>query len=193
MEGAFAESCDLMELFNVMMNLLDEPEAMHELLFICLKQAERFALEQLRCGAQIIGIGDAAASLIGPSLYEEFVLPYQQQLIQSIHAARGLVKLHICGNITPILPYIALTKADIVDCDHMVDLSDVIRILPKGTGICGNLDPVYEIMHSNPAEIKKTFSNCNYKENSYTIAAAGCDIPQDTPRENLIAFHDACR
>ena len=121
-EGAFAESCDLMGVSEVMINLLDEPEAMHELLELCTRQAISFAQEQIRCGADMIGVGDAATSLIGMGMYEEFALPYQKKLVDAIHNAGAMVKLHICGNITQKLPLIAQTGADMVDCDHMVPL-----------------------------------------------------------------------
>lgn len=101
-EGAVAESCDLMQMSEVLMNFLDEPEAMEELLSICEQQAELFAREQIKAGADIIGVGDAASSLIGPALYEEFALPFQQKLIKSIHEAGARVKLHICGNSDPV-------------------------------------------------------------------------------------------
>lgn len=101
-EGAVAESCDLMQMSEVLMNFLDEPEAMEELLSICEQQAELFAREQIKAGADIIGVGDAASSLIGPALYEEFALPFQQKLIKSIHEAGARVKLHICGNFDPV-------------------------------------------------------------------------------------------
>ena len=38
-----------------------------------------FARAQVEAGADLIGVGDAAASLIGPRLYEPFVLPYETE------------------------------------------------------------------------------------------------------------------
>lgn len=182
-EGAFAESCDLMDMANVMLNLLDEPEAMHELLKVCQQQATLFAKEQIRCGADIIGVGDAAASLIGPALYEEFVLPYEIELFRVIHEAGAKVKLHICGNITEKLPLIARTGADIVDCDHMVSLEKAARILPENCSISGNIDPVAVLRGNREsifAEVRRLVGIPNRN-----IIAAGCEIPRDTPLENV--------
>lgn len=182
-EGAFAESCDLMDMSDVMMNLLDEPEAMQELLEICQKQAIAFALEQVRCGADIIGVGDAAASLIGPGLYEEFVLPYEIELFQAIHDAGAKVKLHICGNITEKLPLIAKSGADILDCDHMVSMELAAQALPSTCSISGNIDPV-AILRGNKLSIFEEVRKCMGYPNR-NIIAAGCEIPRDTPPENL--------
>ena len=65
-EGAFAESCDLMDMSQAMITLFDEPDAMHELFHICQEQAIAFALEQIRCGADIIGVGNAVSLLLQP-------------------------------------------------------------------------------------------------------------------------------
>lgn len=181
-EGAFAESCDLMEMSQVMMNLLDEPEAMQELLQICQQQAILFAKEQIRCGADIIGVGDAAGSLIGPALYEEFVLPYEIELFRIIHEAGAKVKLHICGNITEKLPLIARSGADILDCDHMVSLEKAAEILPESCSISGNIDPV-SILRGDRESIFQEVKRCIGIPNR-NILSAGCEIPRDTPPEN---------
>lgn len=185
-EGPFAECCDLMDMQEVMMYLYDEPYAVKELLEICLEQAVLFATAQIKAGAHIIGIGDAAASLVGPDLYREFALEYEQRLIAAIHRMGAKCKLHICGNITPILGDIAQTKADIVDCDHMVDLQLAGRMLP-GACISGNINPVL-LLNSRKA-VEHEVNDCLTAGNERHILAAGCEIPKMTPEENLLALH----
>lgn len=182
-EGAFAESCDLMDISNAMITLLDEPDAMQELLDICQKQAISFALEQIRCGADIIGVGNAASSLISPDLYEEFVLPHDLELFRAIHDAGAKVKLHICGNITEKLPLIAKTGADIVDCDYMVPLKKAAEILPETLCINGNIDPV-AILQGTKESIFGEVKNC-LDISPRQFISAGCEIPRDTAPENV--------
>ena len=182
-EGAFAESCDLMDISHVMTNLLDEPEAMHELLEKCKEQAISYALEQIRCGADIIGVGDAAASLISPDMYEEFALPYEIELFKAIHDAGAKVKLHICGNITKKLELIAQTGADIVDCDHMVPLDLAAKTLPTNCSISGNIDPV-AILKGTRDSIFEEVKRCVNTPNNI-IVSGGCEIPRDTDPQNV--------
>lgn len=193
-EGAVAESCDLMQMSEVLMNFLDEPEAMEELLGICEQQAEIFAREQIRAGADIIGVGDAASSLIGPALYEEFALPFQQKLIKSIHEAGAKVKLHICGNLNPVLDLVAQTGADIIDLDHMVDIQKAARLFPQSSCICGNFDPVSVLLQGSLQEVEKEVRRCMEISNANrNMIAAGCEIPKDTPEENVWAIRGAIR
>ena len=53
----------------------DDPVFVRELFSFVVQMELRFAKAQLEAGADIIGVGDAAASLVGPRIYNEFVLP----------------------------------------------------------------------------------------------------------------------
>jgi len=193
-EGALAECCDLMDMQHVFINLLDEPEAMEQLLDICTQQGILFAKAQVEAGAHIMGIGDAATSLIGPALYEEFVLPYQQRMIRAIHDMGVPVKLHICGNIGPVMDLIAQTGADMVDCDFMVDMERAADILPEGTCICGNFNPVEIMLQGTPEMVKEEVRRCKtLGRRNHNFVAPGCEVPKDTPPENMLAILAALR
>ena len=188
-EGAMAECCDLMDMQHVFMNLLDEPEAMHQLLDLCTQQGILFAKAQVEAGAHIMGIGDSAASLVGPRLYEEFVLPYQKRMIRAIHDMGIPVKLHICGNIGPVMHLVAQTGADMVDCDFMVDMERAADILPQSTCICGNIHPVEVMLQGTPEQVKAEVLRCKALGNrNNNCIAPGCEVPKDTPPENMLAL-----
>ena len=188
-EGALAECCDLMDMQQVFINLLDEPEVMHGLLDICTQQSILFAKAQFEAGAHIMGIGDSAASLVGPSLYEEFVLPYQKRMISAIHEMGIPVKLHICGNIGPVMHLVAQTGADMVDCDFMVDMERAADILPAGTCVCGNFNPVEVMYQGTPEMVKAEVRRCKaLGSRNNNFIAPGCEVPKDTPPENMLAL-----
>ena len=188
-EGAMAECCDLMRMEEVFMNLLDEPEAMEQLLDICTQQGILFAKAQVEAGAHIIGIGDAATSLLGPALYEEFALPYQQRMIDAIHKMGVPVKLHICGNIGPVMDLVAQTGADMVDCDFMVDMERAATILPENCSICGNFNPVEILYQGTPDIVRAEVLRCRQiADRKNTFVAPGCEVPKDTPQENMLAL-----
>lgn len=191
-EGALAECCDLMEIQQAFVNLLDEPEAMEHLLDICMQQSLWFAKEQIAAGADIIGIGDAAASLVGHDLYEEFVLPYQKKMIQAVHDMGAKVKLHICGNLNPVLDLIAQTGADIADLDHMVDIKRASEIFPESMSICGNFDPVGVLYSGTPELVKQEVRRCKeISRKNHNFISAGCEVPKGTPLANMKAMQEA--
>ena len=193
-EGALAESCDLMDMQRVLAYLIEEPERIEEMMEICLEQAVSFARDQIEMGACIIGMGDAAASLIGPALYEEYALPYEQRLIDAIHRMGAKVKLHICGNTNPILPYLAETGSDIVDLDHMVDIEKAAEIFPESMCICGNFDPATVLYQGTPELVYEHVKRCmGIQDKNRNFIAAGCEIPRDAPEENILAVAEAIR
>lgn len=186
-EGGFAEACDLRDLNNMMMDIFDEPEAVAELLDICTRQAELFAVAQIEAGADIVGIGDAAASLIGPAMYEEFALPYEKRIVEAIHRAGGKAKLHICGDIQKLLELAVETGADMIDCDWMVDFRKANRIFADRCSACGNFDPVGILLQGTPDSVAEAVQGCVEAASPRGIIAAGCEVPVLTPPENLAA------
>lgn len=186
-EGALAEACVLRGISNFLMDLIEDPDGAAELMDICAGQAAAFAMAQIDAGADMIGIGDAAASLIGPLLYEEFALPYEKRIIDAIHAAGAKVKLHICGNITSIVPLISKTGADIVDCDWMVDFGSAIDIFGDKCAASGNFDPVAVLLQGNEKTVESAVKQCASLAGANTMLAAGCEVPVHTPPENLLA------
>lgn len=192
-EGAYAEAADLRGVNDIMMDLYDEPEAVHDLLDICTEGAIAFALEQITAGADIIGIGDAAASLIGPKGYAEFALPYEKKIIEAIHKAGAKARLHICGNISPILDTITLSGADIIDVDYMVDFAVANKAFAGKCCACGNFDPVAILLQGSVGQVKEAVNHCVAVGNEHTFIAAGCEVPRMTPMENLMAVDEALK
>ena len=106
---------------------------------------------------------------------------------------RAYVKLHICGNITHLLPGISTLDIDILDVDHMVNIAEVRRILPKTVAIAGNIDPVKGILLGTPELIRKKISDDYQLVGNPFMVNAGCEIPSGTPYENLKALCDPIR
>ncbi len=189
-EGVLAESADLRGLSEILMDLMEDPDEVVTLFDKVYEQQFLFAKAQVEAGADIIGIGNAAASLVGPSLYEEYIMEYDRKLVAAIQALGAKTKLHICGDITPLLDSIKVINPDMVDVDWMVDLKTVVEAF-KGTHICasGNLDPVSVFLQGSVEEVEAETRKCLDIADEKTFLAGGCEIPKSTPRENMIAMN----
>jgi len=154
---------------------------------ILFKQQCRFAKEQINAGADIIGLGNAVASLIGPGLYEEYAFDYDKALIDYVHDNGAKVKLHICGNIKALLPLLKELEPDIIDIDWMVDLKEASDVF-KDTKTCvsGNVDPVAVLLMGDAALVEEKVRECISIDDNSLLVAAGCEIPAATPEENLL-------
>ena len=120
-EMPFAEACDWCGVSDFMMMMIDEPDLAHLILGFITSIEIEFALGQIDAGAQIIGCGDAAASLISAPFFREFALPYEKRVTEAIRMAGCMTKLHMCGNSSHILLDLGTNGADLYNVDHMVD------------------------------------------------------------------------
>ncbi|MCL2348671.1 MAG: uroporphyrinogen decarboxylase family protein [Planctomycetaceae bacterium] len=192
-EGPCAEAADLRGINHLMYDFVDDPNFVHELFDFNVRNAIPFAEEQIKAGADSIGIGDAAASLIGPKRYKEFVYPYEKKLVDAIHATGAKVRLHICGNISRSLPEIGTLGFDMVDIDSMVPLEKARNEMGPDQVICGNMDPVGILYKGNPDMVRDVLAECHRIAGDRFIVGAGCEVPRDTPHENFRAMMEYAR
>lgn len=188
-EGPLAEFCDLTTVSEGMMMLYEDEEILKDVLDFITAQEIDCALAQIESGADIIGIGDAVASLINIDMYKNFVFPRERQIVEAIKKAGALSKLHICGNINHILPDIIKTGADIVDIDYIVDFENAMELGKDKCCICGNIEPAGVILRGNIKEIYRNVDFCVTHGNSNSIVASGCEVPRFTPYENIQAIN----
>ncbi|MCL5271441.1 MAG: uroporphyrinogen decarboxylase family protein, partial [bacterium] len=167
--------------------MMDEPFAV-ELMDRCVEVGIAFACAQVEAGADTIGIGDAIASQVPPAIYERLIQPRERSLVDAIHAAGARVRLHICGNITHLLPGIAELGVDILDVDHMVDMAAVRARVGPRVALAGNMDPVSVVRRGTPAVIRAAVRQAWEAVGNPFMITAGCEIPSGTPPEHLRAL-----
>ena len=189
----FAEACSACGVTEFMLMLVDKPTLAHRILGFLTDIVVEFALAQLHAGAPMIGAGDAAASLVSPAQYREFALPYERRVVDAIHHANGLAKLHICGNTTHLLPDMVTCGADLFNVDHLVDF-DVARKVYGQARTCfkGNLDPVGDMLQSTPQRCADHCARLLKRvEGLPFMLSAGCEIPAAVSDDVFRAFCEA--
>lgn len=187
-EGPAALSADLRGLNTLMLDFYDDPKFVDRLVEFVVAMEIEFARAQIRAGASLVGIGDAAASLIGPKFYERFVWAGECRLVRTIHEAGALARLHICGNTRRIFSGMGRTGADIVDLDFLAPIEEARAAMGGDQVLLGNLDPVRAVRDGTPDSIRAALDECHRQAGARYIVGAGCEIPRGTPPENLLAF-----
>jgi MtaA/CmuA family methyltransferase len=187
-EGPCAMGADLRGLNTLMLDFFDDPPFVDALFDFTVRMEVEFARTQVAAGATLIGVGDAAASLLGPKLYEQFVLPYEQRLVAEIHSLGVPVRLHICGNTKRIVKGMGLTGADIIDLDFPTPMDHARRAMPEPQVLLGNIDPVRELRDSTPEGVHDALAICYAQAGPSYICGAGCEIPRGTPVDNVAAM-----
>jgi MtaA/CmuA family methyltransferase len=189
-EGPCAEGADLRGIDTIMMDFYDDAGFVRDLFEFIIEMELNFAKHQIEAGVDVMGIGDAAASLVGPNLYEEFVWPYEKKLIDGVHELGAAVRLHICGDTRGILAGMGRFGCEIVDLDYLSPVWEAREKMGPGQVLLGNIDPVSVLRDGTEKQIYQAIEECRHQAGSNFIVGAGCEVTRDTPPENLKVIRD---
>ncbi len=187
-EGPCALAADLRGLNRLLTDFVDDPVFVADLMDFCVEVTLRFARAQIEAGADSIGIGDAAASLIGPGRYREFVWPREKKQIDFIHRLGARVKLHICGRTRTLLPEMGRLGADMIDLDYPAPLSEARAAMGPRQVLAGNINPVAVLRNGSVEQIRQALEECRRAAAPAWIVNAGCEVVRDTPLAHFEAM-----
>jgi uroporphyrinogen-III decarboxylase len=102
---------------GLIMASMEDPEWVHTFLEV-LRERKKVYIDSLK-GAPYdlleLGGGDASTTVISPDIFNEFVAPYDSELIAAAHEAGQKMVYHTCGGMMPILEDIAAMKPDAME------------------------------------------------------------------------------
>jgi MtaA/CmuA family methyltransferase len=192
-EGPCAEAADLRGINTLMLDFHDDPQFVRDLFEFVVGMELRFARAQADAGVDLVGVGDAAASLVGPRIYNEFVWPYEKKLVDGLHAMGLPVRLHICGNTRFCLAGMGSLGCEIVDLDSLSPIPEARAKMGPRQVLLGNINPVTVLRDGNPETVMKAIAQCHRDAGPRYIVGAGCEVPRDTPSEHLLALVEYAR
>ncbi len=184
--GPVSLAGQLLEASLLLRALRRQPDSVHRLLDYVTGFLERFAVEQVKAGADVLMVADPTATgeILGPDRYREFAEPYLARLIDTVHAAGVPVLLHICGNPHTILPALAETKAEAVSLDELANLREAREVLTRQR-LMGNLSA--RLLEEGPPEVILLASRKALGWGADVLAPA-CGVLAGTPTRHLQAM-----
>jgi MtaA/CmuA family methyltransferase len=192
-EGPIAEAADLRGINGIMLDVYDDPGFVADLFAFVVEMELGWAKAQIEAGADLIGIGDAAASLVNPQTYAEMVWPFEKKMVDAIHRMGARVRMHNCGNTRLILEKVGRLGCDIVDLDSLSPVSLAREKMGPHQVLMGNMDPVRTLRDGTPETIWKNLSECHRQARDRFVVGAGCEVPRDTSHENVRVFSKYAR
>jgi uroporphyrinogen decarboxylase len=202
--GCWQHACCLVDMQELILKAVDEPDWVHALLQILLEKKLRFIEESLR-GAKfdVVETGGGAASdtVISPQMHAEFCLPYDRHLHQALHDVGLRSTYHTCGGMMHILDAILANETDASETlsppgvgGNITDPARVRSALGGRVALIGGLDQHHILTRSTAAdiraEVQRLFQGFG-PDGGYILSA--CDHFFDTPAENLRALAEAGR
>jgi hypothetical protein len=167
--GCWQDAACLVGIERLIETACEDPAWVHALLAILLERKLAFArsLEGARFDVLELGGGDASSTVISPRMFEEFVAPYDAQIIAAAHAAGQRIAYHTCGGMMPILDLIVSMQPDAIETltppgmGGDVDLAEAKRRVGDKVCLIGGFDQFHFFKDCAPettrAEVRRCF------------------------------------
>ncbi|MGB8258767.1 MAG: uroporphyrinogen decarboxylase family protein [Terracidiphilus sp.] len=191
-EGPCGQAANLRGINRLMLDFTDDPDFVNDLLDFIVEMELVFARAQKDAGVELMGVGDPASSLVGPTIFMRTIFPAHKKLVEGMKAMGLRTRSHMCGQSRRILKGRGELGYDIVDLDSMVPLADA-RVQMPNQVILGNVATVDVMRNGSVEKVLETVAKCNQDAGSLYIIGAGCEVPRDTTATNMLALRDYAR
>jgi len=188
--GPFTLGTRLYGMDNFLIWAIAEPDKTHAAMERLTQLCIMYAGEQAAAGCDVLLIGEAASSgdLISSEIYRDMIMPYHRKLCNSL----GIPSVvHICGNITGHLPYIADSGMTAISFDGKTDVAKACEFLKGKTALVGYVDTMDTLLNGAPEEVYKSSIDCINA--GVDLLCAGCAWPAHIPTENILAMIKAAK
>ena len=194
--------CTLVGTQEAIMLAMDNPGFVHQALQAILEKTLKVTELWQGIPADMIETGGGAGSntVISPTMFEEFCLPYDQKQCRAFHDVGLKVVYHLCGGLMKMLDLVVQTGADGLetmtppsmggDCD----LQEASRRVGAKLFFIGGFDQNAGFEKGNPRLVRKMVGECfeATKDHAGYIIAPSDHFFFGDPA-NLLAFADACK
>jgi len=177
---------------TVIKNVLKNVVFLEKVLEFSSKVIDIYCTELINSGADMICMLEPTATGLSPEQFKEFSGNYIKKLKNDWNIP---LILHICGDTTSLIREMIKTNCNGISLDAMVNLHYAANLISSDVLILGNIDPVRVLAFGNKEEVEEKVKKLLFDMRGVDnfILSSGCDIPLDTPLENIEAFMKASR
>lgn len=174
---------------DIFMKLFEDPDYVHGVMDFCTRVGIKHSEMLLEAGCDVIAVVDPMTSQIDPQSFETFVSPYARRIFDFVRLKQKYSSFFVCGHAQQNIEVMCGCGPDNISIDENIPLDYVKDIaLEKGISFGGNLKLTSVLLLGGEIDSKKEAVNClDLGGNKGFILAPGCDLPMDTPVENLQA------
>jgi uroporphyrinogen decarboxylase len=194
-QGPFSLASAVRGIERLMLDLYEDPQFVFDLLEICTDAVIKFATACGRAGCHALTFGDSTAGLLSPRLYERFAWPFEKRVVEALVDLDLPVFLHICGDTAHIFDRMVATGASGLEVDYQHSIGWYMA--RSGGRVClqGNIAPSAILFQGSPDQVREACRTALAEGKAYGrfILSSGCEVPRDTPPENVQAMVHAVR
>jgi uroporphyrinogen decarboxylase len=170
-----------------------DSKRLHYLCSFVAEKIREYATLLISAGAELICVLEPTAVMLGPSQFKDFSAFYVNRIIESIKFSGVGTVYHTCGNTMHLIEGMVASGIDALSLDSSdmgVDIPEVLKRVPQNVVVMGNINPSTTMLRQSPENVNKEVKSLLEQTKSYPnfILSTGCDLPQETPAENIKAF-----
>ena len=191
--GPFSLAGRLMNVNDILLKTLEEPELVHTVLRKATDFLREYILKFKRVGADGVILAEPLAGLLSPALMQEFSTDYVRQLVDELQDKNFIIIYHNCASGTErLLPQMIATGCRVFHVGEKADIEAILQGMPPDCLILGNISVAQVFKGDSPHQVRmrtqRLLMACmNY--NNFMLSS-GCDIPADTDFDNINAFFE---
>lgn len=171
---------------------------LHKLCEFVTAKIQEYARLLISAGAEVICILEPSAMMLGPGQFQEFSSFYVRHIKDSCKYSGVNTIYHTCGNTMHLIEKMVESGVDGISLDSKevgVVLPEVAKRVPENVVVIGNVNPTTTMLYGKPEDIRREVVELMDAMKSYPnfILSTGCDLPQETPIDNIDALMKAGR
>ncbi len=171
---------------------IDAPDVVHATVNFCEQVIIQYAKELMAAGADMICILDPTAMILSPRAFWEFAGRSIQNVVRHLDTR---TILHICGNTEHLIEPMCRTGVHGLSLDSLVDIPKIAPQVPDDVVLIGNVDPVATMLQGTREKVRQDTTVLLDAMSTYDnfVLSTGCDLPSETPLENIVELADTTR
>lgn len=177
---------------DIFMKLFDDPEYVMEVMNFCTDVAIKYSEMLIDAGCDVIAVVDPMTSQIDPLSFETFVTPFASRIFDFVREKQKLSSFFVCGHAQQNIEAMCDCRPDNISIDENIPLEFVKEIaLSKNISFGGNMKLTVVLLMGDADDAKHDALACmDSGGNLGFILAPGCDLPMQTPIENIQAVSE---
>jgi uroporphyrinogen decarboxylase len=152
----------------------------------------------LSAGADAVCVLEPSGVMLGPSHFRKFSAINVKKIIEICHREKVDCIYHVCGNSMHLINEMIQSGVDGLSLDSKdsdVEILEIAKSVSKNVVLIGNINPVKTIVYGKPEDVEAEVISLLKLMDGFPnfVLSTGCDLPLETPLENISAFMESGR
>jgi MtaA/CmuA family methyltransferase len=175
---------------DIFMKMMESPDEIIELMRFTKEVGKAMAGYYIDAGCDVIAVVDPMTSQIDPGSFEMFVTQPASEIFEFVRKKGALSSFFVCGHAEQNIEAMCHCRPDNISIDENIALDFVRDIALKNKiSFGGNMKLTVVLLMGTPDNAQRDAVEClDLGGKAGFILSPGCDLPMNTPVENLTAI-----